>query len=434
MVPAAADRILFDQIGRNTTGRECALPESPSRIPLIEMIPVQKALNIIKHEATMISSERIQLADAIHRILSEIIVADTDLPPFDRSQMDGYAVMAADTANGPVALRIAGESAAGKGWYKILKRGEAVRIMTGAPVPKGADAVQKIELTSEENGFVNVLEPTEKGRFIVGKGTEIRNGKTVLKKGERLTAANIAIPAAFGYAKVSVAKRPRVAIFSTGTEIVEIGKKPKQDQIRNSNSIMLAALCREAGAEPHIFPIIGDDLSELRSQISQAARTADILITTGGVSVGKYDLTKPALRELGADIFFDKVALKPGKPTVFGKLKKTFIFGLPGNPVSAAVTFHLFVRLLIDRMMASADSGLPSDLAFSLETIKAPKERDVYLPATLYVGPGLRPGVKPLPWQGSSDFVSFADAEVLIHVAKGKTVEVEETVEVFHLP
>ena len=397
------------------------------------MIPVSKAIRFIENEAATLPTESVSLTDAIGRVLAESIVADTDLPPFDRSQMDGYAVKAAYTKNSPATLKIVGESAAGRGWHKTLKKGEAVRIMTGAPVPTGADAVQKVELTEEKDGSVTIFEPTEKGRFIINKGAEIKKGKVVLKRGEAITPANIALPAAFGYAKVKVAKRPRVAIFSTGSEIVEIGKKPKRDQIRNSNSIMLAALCRSVGAEPKVFPIIGDDISNLKSQISNAARSADILVTTGGVSVGKYDLTKLALQELGAKIFFDKVALKPGKPTVFGKLKKTFVFGLPGNPVSAAVTFHLFVRLLIGKMMAATVVNPMGDLAFALETIKAPKERDAYLPAVLYVGPGLQPGVKPLRWQGSSDFVSFADAEVLVHVPKGKTIAAEEAVGIIHL-
>jgi molybdopterin molybdotransferase len=399
------------------------------------MIPISKAIRIIERQATPLASERIPIAESINRILAEDITADTDLPPFNRSQMDGYAVKAADTENTPAALTIVGESAAGRGWHKTLKKGEAVRIMTGAPVPKGADAVQKVELTNEENGLVTVYESTETGRFIIKKGAEIKKGKTVLKKGELLTPANITIPAAFGYAKVKVAKRPRVAIFSTGTEIVEINKQPKQDQIRNSNSLMLATLCRAAGADARIFPIVGDDVSDLKSQISTAINSADILITTGGVSVGRYDLTKLALEELGAEIFFDKVALKPGKRTVFGKLKKAFVFGLPGNPVSAAVTFQLFVRLLIKKIQGASAAGPEIDFAVCLSAIKSNKERDSYLPAQLCIGigTGSRTGVNPLRWQGSSDFVSFARADALIFVPKGKSVESGDDVEIIRL-
>jgi molybdopterin molybdotransferase len=397
------------------------------------MVPVSKALKIIEREAVPLRSERIDLTDAIDRVLAQNIIADMDLPPFDRSQMDGYAVKSADTQSTPVKLKIVGESAAGRGWHKILKKGEAVRIMTGAPVPSGSDAVQKIELASEENGFVRIDEPTETGRFITKKGAEIRKGNTVIKKGELLTPANIAVPAAFGCAKVRVAKRPRVAIFSTGTEIVEIGKKPKQDQIRNSNSLMLATLCGASGADVRVFPIIGDDISDLRSQISIATKSADILITTGGVSVGKYDLTKLALTELGAKIFFDKIALKPGKPTVFGKLKTTFVFGLPGNPVSAAVTFHLFVRLLIRRMQNAANPCLNDGQAIAGERAKGTNERDSYLPAALSTDTAGRLVATPIKWVGSSDFVGFASAHVLIEIPKGTSVEKGEPARVLFL-
>ncbi|MGD9561279.1 MAG: gephyrin-like molybdotransferase Glp [Pyrinomonadaceae bacterium] len=397
------------------------------------MIPISKAIRIIERESSAIASERIDLSDAIGRVLAENIIADSDLPPFDRSQMDGYAVRADDTKKTPATLRIAGESAAGRGWHKTLKKGEAVRIMTGAPVPKGADAVQKIELTSEKNGSVTIFEPTEKGRFIVRKGAEIRKGRTVLKKGEVLTPPTMAVPAAFGYAKVKVAKRPRVAIFSTGSEIVDISKTPKKDQIRNSNSLMLAALCRAAGAEPELFPTTGDDISDLKSQISKSIKRADILITTGGVSVGKYDLTKLALQELGAKIFFDKVALKPGKPTVFGKLKNTFVFGLPGNPVSAAVTFHLFVRLLIGRLQGRANPCLKDGTAVAGAQAKGTKARDSYLPASLSTDANGCLIATPLRWLGSSDFVGFATADALVFVPAGETIEKGETATVAFL-
>ncbi len=387
------------------------------------MIPVSKAIRIVERESTRLGTEYVPLADALNRTLAEPIVADTDLPPFDRSQMDGYAVKANDTKDTPATLKIVGESAAGRGWHKTLKDGEAVRIMTGAPVPKGADAVQKIELTKESNGQVTILEPTEKGRFIVTKGSEGRKGKIMMKAGAVISPSNISVPAAFGYAKVKVAKRPRVAIFSTGTEIVEISRTPKLDQIRNSNSLMLAALCRTAGAEPTVFPIIGDDISDLRSQISNATKDADILITTGGVSVGKYDLTKLALKELGAKIFFDKVALKPGKPTVFGKLRKTYLFGLPGNPVSAAVTFYLFVKLMISRMLDTNDRGLKTGFAVVGERIKGTRERDSYLPVKISTDASGRLIATPIRWHGSSDLIGFAATDALVVVPMEESIE-----------
>lgn len=404
-----------------------------SLLYFLKMIPISKALKIIERESKPLGTERIDIIDSIGRVLAENVVADADLPPFNRSQMDGYAVKVSDAQTTPATLKIVGESAAGRGWHNRLKKGDAVRIMTGAPVPDGADAVQKIELTREDGGSVTIFEPTGKGRYIIRKGSEVKTGKNVLSAGEVITPGNIAVPAAFGYAKVKVAKRPRVAIFSTGTEVVDIAKKPKRDQIRNSNSLMLAALCQSLGAVPEIFPTVGDSISDLRSQISDSIRHADILITTGGVSVGKYDLTKLALQELGAEIFFDKVALKPGKPAVFGKLKKAFVFGLPGNPVSAAVTFHLFVRLLIGRMQAASNPCLKTGEAIAGERAKGTKERETYLPAKLSTDATGRLVATPVRWLGSSDFVSFASADAMIFISKGEVIEKGEVAKVAFL-
>lgn len=398
------------------------------------MIPVPKALKIVTRETPKLGVERIALENSIGRILAEDIIADSDLPPFDRSQMDGYAVKAADTTLAPVKLTLVGESAAGRGWRKTVRSGQAVRIMTGASVPTGADAVQKLELARENGETVTLLEPTEKGRFIVPKGKEVKKGTTVLRSGERITASNISVPAAFGYAKVKVSKRARVAIISTGSEIVDINKKPGRDQIRNSNSIMLTALCEQAGAVATVFPNVGDDISNLKFQISEAVRSADILITTGGVSVGKYDLTKLALKELGAEIFFERVALKPGKPTVFGRLKKTVVFGLPGNPVSAAVTFYLFVRKSIAIMQSSNSSELERATAIVSKPIRPTKERDAYLPSALEISDDGRLLVEPLQWSGSSDLVGFSRADVLAVIPKGSNVCAGQTIDILLLP
>ena len=397
------------------------------------MISVEKAQKIVAIETTALRSERTPLEHAVGRILAEDIIADTDMPPFDRSQMDGYAMKAVDTENAPVTLKLVGESAAGRGWHKTLKTGEAVRIMTGAPLPAGSDAVQKVELTSEDTDTVTIKEPTSPGRYIVHKGKEIKKGNVVLKTGTTINPNNIAVPAAFGYAKLNVAKRPRVAILSTGTEIVDIAKLPKRDQIRNSNSIRLKTLCEEVGAEATILPHVGDDLSDLRSQISNAARTADVLITTGGVSVGKYDLTKFALRELGAEIFFERLRLKPGKPTVFAKLKKTLIFSLPGNPVSAAVTYYLFVRSALMRMQNAREPELKKGSAITSKPVKAPKERDAYLPASLSTDVNGTLIAEPLDWHGSSDFIGFARTDALLVIKRGAKTEPGSPVQLLFL-
>ncbi|MGB7202018.1 MAG: gephyrin-like molybdotransferase Glp [Pyrinomonadaceae bacterium] len=383
------------------------------------MIPVSKAIKLIDRETQSLGSEKIALSAAVGRILAENIVADADLPPFDRSMMDGYAVVAADTKATPVTLRIVGESAAGHGWHKKLRSGEAVRIMTGAPVPSGADAVQKVELTHEADALVTITEAAKRGQNIVRRAAEIKRGKRIFAAGETVTENMIAVLASFGYARVTVGKRPRVAILGTGSEIVDVAKRPGRDQIRNSNSAMLDVLCRKFAAETTVVPIIKDDIAELKNAIRSAAKKVDILIVIGGVSVGKYDHTKAALTELGAEIFFDKVCLKPGKPAVFARLGKTLIFGLPGNPVSAAVTFHLFVRKAILKLQHATQTDLKRGVAVIAADAKAARDRDTYLPASLGTNSTGQLVAIPLRSQGSSDFVGFARADALIFLPKG---------------
>jgi molybdopterin molybdotransferase len=395
------------------------------------MISVEQAIRIIARETDSLGSESVAIKDAVGRILAEDVIADMDMPPFDRSQMDGFALRAVDSLNSDLSLQIVGESAAGKGWDGTLKNGEAVRIMTGAPVPKGADAVQKIELVSESDDSIWIQEPTTKGRYIVKRGTEIRSGKRVLKKGDEITARNIAIPAAFGYGKIRVAQRPRVSILATGSEIVAVDAKPNADQIRNSNSVMLQAMASTSGCEPKGLPTAGDDIGSLRRAISKALKRSDILITTGGVSVGKYDLTKAALLELGAEIFFERVRLKPGKPTVFARLGEALVFGLPGNPVSAAVTFRLFIKPAVDKMLGRRTQK--ETYAVLATKVKAPAERDTYMPGKLGIEKNGVQTVEPQKWHGSSDFIGFAGADGLIVIPRGTAISAGTVVKVLRM-
>ncbi|MEO8572776.1 MAG: gephyrin-like molybdotransferase Glp [Pyrinomonadaceae bacterium] len=387
------------------------------------MIAVSKAIKIVLRETKALGTETVPLERSVGRVLAEDIFADSDLPPFDRSQMDGYALKAGDAANTPVELNIIGESAAGRGWHRKLKSGEAVRIMTGAPVPDGADSIQKIELASESHGRVTIREATEVGKYIIRRGAEIKDGTRLFRAGDVIDQKMIASLAAFGYPKVQVSAKPRVSILGTGTEIVPIDKKPGQDQIRNSNSVMLKVLCEHAGAAARILSQSGDDLEKLKSRISKAVENkSDVLVMTGGVSVGKYDLTKVALLELGTEIFFEKVRLRPGKPAVFGRLGGTLIFGLPGNPVSAAVTFYLFVRTAIRKMQSASRTGLPEGTAVLTSDVRAAKERDTYFPATLATDNAGTLRATPLRWFGSSDFVGFAKADALVLVSRGEAM------------
>src|SRR3989442_433848 len=279
------------------------------------MIPVAKAIQIVLANTNVLPVDSVTLAETQGRILAEDVVADTDLPPFDRAQMDGYAVRASDVANTPSRLRVVGESAAGAGWHREMKTGEAVRIMTGAPVPAGADAVQQVELTREVDGggVVEILESVNAGRSIVRQAAEIKAGETVLHAGEEITAPMIATLASFGYARVRVGRRPRVAVMATGSELVDVEQRPGPDQIRDSNNYTIAAYATLAGATVERLPLAGDDTEELKRQIATAVERSDVLITSGGVSMGVYDFTKAALKELGAEIFFERVALRPGK-------------------------------------------------------------------------------------------------------------------------
>lgn len=400
------------------------------------MIPVSEAIHIVKSQTHKLSFEEVALQDSLNRILAEDIFADTDLPPFNRSQMDGYAVRFEDVKDVPARLKVVGESAAGSGWHNEMKAGEAVRIMTGAPVPMGADSVQKVEVTREEDGFVFIDEAVKhEGQNIVARGREITKGEKVLHSGERITAAMIAPLASFGYGRVKVSKRPRVAILATGSELVFVDNIPQQDQIRDSNSFTLAAYSVLANATAERLPLTGDDLESLKEAIKRASENSDVLIMSGGVSVGVYDFTKTALRDLGAEIFFEKVSLKPGKPTVFGKLNDTLVFGLPGNPVSVAVTFNLFARTALMLMQGANDAELKFENAILSHSAKGAKERETYLPATLTTNEKGKLIASPLKWGGSSDFVSFARATALINIPQGiKTVEEGERVRVAYLP
>jgi len=349
--------------------------------------------------------------------------------------MDGYAVRAEDVSTTPARLRIAGESAAGRGWHHEMKSGEAVRIMTGAPVPVGADAVQQVELTRESDGVVEILERVDVGRSIVRRASEIRAGETVLRAGEEIYASMIATLASFGYAQVKVGRRPRVAIMATGSELVDVDKQPGRDQIRDSNNYTLAAYAKLAGATVERLPLAVDDTRELKRQIAAAAERSDVLITSGGVSMGVYDFTKAALKELGAQIFFERVSLRPGKPTVFGRLGNTLVFGLPGNPVSVAVTFNLFARTALRAMQGAKEPGLKEETAVLVRDLKGSIERESYLPAVLRTDEQGTLLAEPLKWGGSSDFVSFAHATALIDVPAGvKIIDAGSRVKVVRLP
>jgi molybdenum cofactor synthesis domain-containing protein len=402
------------------------------------MISVAEAIQIIKEQTGSLPLERVALAEARGRFLAADVIADSDLPPFDRSQMDGYAVRAADVQTVPARLRIVGESAAGRGWHQQMSAGEAVRIMTGAPVPFGADTVQQVELTRELDGqnTVEILESAPLGKSIVSRASEIQKEQIVLAAGERVSAAMMAALASFGYAQVSVSKQPRVAVLATGSELVPVDQQPAQDQIRDSNNYSIGAYAELAGAIVERLPLASDEIRLLQKEIFQAAEKSDVVVSSGGVSMGVYDFTKDALKELAAEIFFERVALRPGKPTVFARLPNgTLFFGLPGNPVSVSVTFNLFARTALLALQGAAESELTSEWAVLANPVKGTVERESYLPALLKTDEQGLQIAESLKWGGSSDFVGFARATSLIVVpADTKTLAAGTRVRVMRLP
>ena len=401
------------------------------------MISVAEAIDIVRQQTPALDAEQIALPNALGRVLAEDVVSDSDLPPFDRSQMDGYAVRADDLESAPVTLRIVGESAAGRGWHNDLKQGEAVRIMTGAPVPSGADSVQQVELTHElrDGTVVEFLESVTEGKSIVKRGAEVKAGEVVLQAGTTVNATMMAVLAAFGYANVRVARKPRVAVLATGTELVAVDQKPGQDQIRDSNNYSISAYAELAGATVERMPLTGDETSLLRDQIAAASENCDLIVTSGGVSMGVYDLTKAALKELGAEIFFERVALRPGKPTVFARLPSgTLMFGLPGNPVSVSVTFNLFTRTALLAMQGNVDPVLKRETAALARSVKGTTDRESYLPVQLTTNDDGQLIAFPLKWGGSSDFVAFALTTALAVVPANIKLDAGSLVTILRLP
>ncbi len=394
------------------------------------MLRIEDALQIILDRTPLLGEEDIALTEAVGRILRHNALSDLDLPPFNRARMDGYALKAADAATVPARLKDIGEAAAGFSFAGTVESGQAVRIMTGAPVPTGADAVQQIEVINVAEGWIEVQKAVQPGQFITPRGIEARAGDVMVKAGERISPAVAAVLASFGHARLTVSRRPHVALLSTGTELVEVAEKPGPSQIRNSNTYSLAGYAKAAGAEVISSGIVRDDFAATREAIAAGLEAADVVMLSGGVSMGDYDLVKPALVELGAEIFVEKVAMHPGKPTVFAKLGDKVIFGLPGNPVSVAVSFHLFARPALMKMQGANEIHLPRFQAYASKPVKGAPPRRSHQPGWLTIKDG-RAEVEPLKWSGSSDLVAFMKADCLIivpedraSVAEGELVEV----------
>ncbi len=409
-------------------------------------------------------SEEMPLLQALGRVLAEPILADRNFPPFPRSTRDGYAVRTADLhPDGPALLRVVGQVKAGDSYDLPLALGEAVEIMTGAAVPQGADTVVMVEHTrrksaseldrkggdgtqregvsesapsksdddilevldelkiAQENpaetrsdDLVEILRQTAAGENIVPAGAEAKAGQELLPRGTRLGPAQIALAAAAGKARVKVFARPRVAILSTGDELVDVAEKPGPSQIRNSNSYSLAALIAANGGEPVQLPIAPDEEGRL-TELVQEGLKADLVLLSGGVSMGKFDLVEKVLQALNAEFFFTGAMIQPGKPVVFGVCGETPFFGLPGNPVSVMVTFEIFARQLVEALSGAEPSRLKSAQARLKKEFKTKTGLTRFLPALIE---GRLDGeeVDVIPWQGSGDMLAAARANCYLVV------------------
>jgi molybdopterin molybdotransferase len=376
----------------------------------------------------VVTTETVPLRQALCRFLARDVKSDREYPPFDRSVRDGYAVRAAETGEG-VRLRCVGELKAGDTPSVAVTAGNCVQIMTGAALPEGADAVVMVEHISREGDVVTLGRAVKPGQHFVSLGSELGRGRTVIAAGTRLGFAELAAAAQVGAAFAVVTRKPRVAILTTGDEIVDFAKTPGAFQIRNSNSVSIGAQVELLRAEPVILGNAKDSLEELREKIASGLEY-DALILSGGVSMGKYDLVEPVLREFGAEFVFDAVAIRPGKPVVFAICQGKPVFGLPGNPVSTMVTFELFVRPAIE-LLSGAEAGPLPMVEAVLDTALSEKPGLThFLPARVtWVAETAH--VSPVVWQGSGDVVGMARANCLMVVgAERERMEAGEVVRI----
>ncbi len=397
------------------------------------MLTIERGLEIVmsvaesKDRPDRMAAESVPLSESISRILREDVFADADSPPFDKAIRDGFAVRFEDLAEVPAVLSVIGESRAGAGADVRVKSGKCCEIMTGAPLPEGADAVVMVEHTERLSAdSVRVLKSVRENEGLLRRGAEAQKGDKILQAGRRIGLADLGLLASAGKSSVMVSSKPRIAIIATGDELVEVQESPQAGQIRNSNSYTLYAQALEAGAAPVLLGIGRDNLEDLRSKIGQGI-DYDILIVSGGVSMGKYDLVENVFAEFGVEVQFDKIAMKPGKPTVFGHRGQTYVFGLPGNPVSTIVSFHMFVRPLI-LFLLKAENTRPRMMEARLEApAKCDPERVALVPAVVRFDGG-QYRISTAPWKGSSDLVGLARANALIVIPRrGGTLEPGET-------
>jgi molybdopterin molybdotransferase len=404
------------------------------------VLEFDEAMKVVLREAGSLGGdqrlEELALLDCLDRVLAEPVAADRDQPPFDRSTRDGFAMRAMAVVAGRP-LKVVGSLRAGEQWSgRSLEEGEAIEIMTGAPLPDGADAVVMLEHVEATDGLVNLQSgrSLRNGENVVARGSEARRGDVLLVPGMRMGAAEIALAAACGRPTLKVFAQPRVAIVATGDELVEVNGTPEVWQIRNSNSYGIAALVSEVGGRPARLDVARDRLEEIRQRVVDA-RAWDLIVLSGGVSMGKYDLVETVLEELGAEFFFTGVKMQPGKPLVFGRLpardgaKECYFFGLPGNPVSTQVTFHCFVAPMVRALAGGVVEG-PSFVQAVLSEDVAGKAGLTRLLPALLTANRERPEVRLVGWQGSGDLAANARANCYAVLPDGQDLHAGDAVSV----
>jgi molybdopterin molybdotransferase len=403
-----------------------------------ELLSFEQARQIVERHAARLPAsepEMMGLLDALGLALGEDLRADRDFPPFPRATRDGYAVRSVDVQSVPASLICIASIKAGGTQDNdvIIGPGQAAEIMTGAPVPAGADAVLMVEFTEARGDEVLIKRTVKGGENIVAAGAEARRGDIMVARGTRVDHSVVAVAAAVGRPEVTAHRRPNLAVLATGDELVDINLPPGPSEIRNSNSYSLAAQILRAGGEPILLPVARDEPSEI-SLLLRKGLEADLLLLTGGVSMGKYDLVEEVLASLGAEFFFTGVAIQPGKPVVFGQValegKTAPFFGLPGNPVSTMVTFQLFVRPVLDVL----GGAKPAPLLFVQATLKTPFQTKTgltrFLPGWLSCSLA-KPEVEWVRWQGSGDLMSVVRSNCHIVVPPDRErLEAGETVTV----
>ncbi len=397
------------------------------------LLPVADALARLLADAQPLSSEPVDLFAAPGRILAEPLAANLTAPPFAASAMDGYAVRRADVATLPAQLRVIGESAAGRGFRGHVAAGEAVRIFTGAPIPKGADAVHIQENCTRKGDVVTVLEGSPDAFHVRPRGGDFASGAELLIPGTRFGARQITLAAAMGHAALPVHRRPKVAILASGDELVLPGVTPGADQIVCSNPYGVAALVAAAGGDPDFLGIAGDTAASLNAHIDRA-KGCDLLITIGGASVGDHDLIGPVLEARGLSLDFWKIAMRPGKPMLYGRLGEMRAVGLPGNPVSALICTRVFLVPLIERLSGRTRTEARMIDAIAAADLEANGPRTHYMRATLATGDDGRLSARPVRSQDSSLLSPLAAADcLLVREVGARAVKAGETVSVLRL-